>query len=82
MTNKDIREAFNDFNGSLKNVGNSLQRLSDNDQILDQKLFQINSLFTFYLKYRGKEEEELFGKFVKEEIEKNKVEPSKETNKK
>ena len=54
---------------SIKEIYSGLHNLSNNDRIIDQKVFQLTSLFNLYLRYRGREEEEEFGKFVKKEIE-------------
>ncbi len=50
-----------------KEIDRSLAGLSYNDQILDNKILQINSLFSLYLEYRQtvfKEEMEKFNEFV------------------
>ena len=50
-----------------KEIDRALAGLSYNDQILDNKILQINSLFSLYLEYRQtvfKEEMEKFNEFV------------------
>ena len=55
------------------------ERLSDNDQILNNKILNIDNLLGLYLEYRG--DTDKFGKFVKvkaEEFEKRQQSENKE----
>ena len=61
LTNKEIKT-------SLDVIYNALQKLSNNDQVVHDKTFQIETLFILYLKWKN--EEEKFSKFVKEDLEK------------
>ena len=89
LTNKEITTKLNEIDSVLHGLSGNDQILNDRVIQIDQIAFQINSLLNLYFIYQDKMKKEHFNledfnKFVNEELSKNKekVEPSKKTNKK